>query len=118
MADGSASARRAAMADGSASARRAAMADGSASARRAAMADGSASAGRVAMADRGRCINWLGFWVVDGQKLKILMCVLASVRNFFVVCFEGVARNSIGGALSIRSGRPLAHFEVTTGSFW
>jgi hypothetical protein len=55
---------------------------------------------------------------VVGKKLKMLMCVLAPVRNFFVVCFEGVARNSVCGALSIRSGRPLAHFEVTTGSFW
>src|SRR5580698_960553 len=44
------------------------------------------------------------------------MCVLAPVRNFSVLCFERVARNSVGSALSIRSGRPLAHFEVTTGS--
>jgi hypothetical protein len=44
------------------------------------------------------------------------MCVLAPVRIFFVVCFERVRLNSVGGALSIRSGRPLAHFEVTTGS--
>jgi hypothetical protein len=46
------------------------------------------------------------------------MCVLAPVRNFSVVCFEGVTGNSVGSALSIRSGRPLAHFEATTGSFW
>src|ERR1700722_8078163 len=65
---------------------------------------------------RRRCINWAGFCVVNGEKLKILMCVLAPVRISFVVCFERVARNSIGGALSIRSGRPLVHFEVTTGS--
>ena len=38
--------------------------------------------------DQKACINWLGFWVVNGEKLKILMCVLASVRNFSVVCFE------------------------------
>jgi len=53
---------------------------------------------------------------MNGEKLKILMCVLAPVRNFSVVCFEWVARNSVGGALSIRSGRPLAVLEVTTGS--
>ena len=64
-----------------------------------------------------RCINWLGIWVVNVQKLKILMCVLAPVRNFSVVCFEWVRTNSVCGALSIRSGRPLAQFEVTTGSF-
>ena len=53
---------------------------------------------------------------MNREKLKILMCVLAPVRNFSAVCFEGVTGNSVGGALSIRSGRPLAHFEVTTGS--
>jgi hypothetical protein len=46
------------------------------------------------------------------------MCVLASVRIFSVVCFERVRTNSTCGALSVRSGRPLEHFEVTTGSFW
>ena len=54
----------------------------------------------------------------EWQKSKILMCVLASVRNFSVVCFERVRTNSTCGALSVRSGRPLGHFEVTTGSFW
>jgi len=44
------------------------------------------------------------------------MCVLAPVRNFRFLCFEGVTGNSIGSAVSIRSGRPLAHSEVTTGS--
>ena len=53
---------------------------------------------------------------MDGEKLKILMCVLAPVRIFFGVCFERVALNSVCGALSVRSGRPLAHFEATTGS--
>jgi hypothetical protein len=53
---------------------------------------------------------------VNGEKLKMLMCVLAPVRNFFVVCFERVARNSVCGAEPVRSGRPLVHFEVTTGS--
>src|ERR1700722_13716613 len=37
---------------------------------------------------RRRCINWAGFFVENGEKLKMLMCVLAPVRNFFVVCFE------------------------------
>ena len=46
----------------------------------------------------------------------MLMCVLAPVRNFSFLCFEGVTGNSVGSALSIRSGRPLVHFEVTTGS--
>jgi len=69
-----------------------------------------------------RCINWTRFCVLNREKLKILMCVLAPVRNFSVLCFEWVALNSVGSALSIRSGRPLVHFEVTTGSiladFW
>ena len=34
------------------------------------------------------CINWPLFWVGNGEKLKMLMCVLAPVRNFSVVCFE------------------------------
>ncbi len=74
------------------------------------------------MRKRWCCINWARFCVENGRKLKILMCVLASVRIFFVVCFERVALNSTCGALSVRSGRPLADFEVTTGSilagFW
>ena len=53
---------------------------------------------------------------MNGEKLKMLMCVLAPVRNFSVVCFLRVRSNSVGSALSIRSGRPLVHFEVTTGS--
>jgi hypothetical protein len=69
-----------------------------------------------------RCINWTRFCVVNRQNSKILKCVLAPVRNFFVVCFEWVARNSVCGAEPVRSGRPLVHFEVTTGSilggFW
>jgi hypothetical protein len=70
----------------------------------------------VGLVRRRGCINWAGFCVVNGEKLKILMCVLASVRNFSIVCFEGVTGNSVCGALSVRSGRPLAIFEVTTGS--
>ena len=65
---------------------------------------------------RWRCINWTRFCAENGEKLEILMCVLAPVRNFSFLCFEWVARNSVGSALSIRSGRPLAIFEVTTGS--
>ena len=53
---------------------------------------------------------------MNGEKLKILMCVLAPVRNFSVLCFEQVGLNSVCGALPVRSGRPLVHFEVTTGS--
>jgi len=34
------------------------------------------------------CINWEEFWVGNGEKLKMLMCVLAPVRIFSVVCFE------------------------------
>jgi hypothetical protein len=52
---------------------------------------------------------------VNGEKLEILMCVLASVRNFSVVCFEYVASNSVGGSLSIRSGLDHLHF-VSEGS--
>ena len=37
---------------------------------------------------RRSCINWAGFCVENGEKLKMLMCVLAPVRNFSVVCFE------------------------------
>jgi|SRR3984957_494075 len=37
------------------------------------------------------------------------MCVLAPVRNFPVLCFEWVTRNSVGSALSIRSG--LDHLQ-------
>jgi hypothetical protein len=33
----------------------------------------------------------------------LLMCVLASVRNIFAVCFEGVTSFSVGAALSIRN---------------
>ena len=50
-----------------------------------------------------------------GDFLKSLMCVLASVRNFSVVCFEYVASNSVGGSLSIRSGLDHLHF-VSEGS--
>ena len=32
------------------------------------------------------------------------MCVLASVRNFSVVCFLRVRSNSVCGSLSVRSG--------------
>jgi hypothetical protein len=79
---------------------------------------GRSAAGTVFGSGRARwsCINWAGFCVVNGEKLKILMCVLASGRIFSVVCFERVRTNSTCGALSVRSGRPLAHFEVTTGS--
>ena len=38
------------------------------------------------------------------------MCVLASVRNFSVLCFERVRRNSVCGALSVRSG--LDHLQI------
>ena len=50
----------------------------------------SATEGTVFGSGRARrsCINWVGFCVVNGGKLKILMCVLAPVRNFSVVCFE------------------------------
>jgi hypothetical protein len=41
---------------------------------------------------------------------EFLMCVLAPVRIFSVVCFLGVATNSVGGALSIRSG--LDHLRI------
>jgi hypothetical protein len=41
---------------------------------------------------------------------KFLMCVLAPVRIFSVVCFLGVRGNSVGGALSIRSG--LDHLRI------
>jgi hypothetical protein len=65
---------------------------------------------------RARCINWRGFCAENGEKLKILMCVLAPVRNFRFLCFEEVTGNSVCGAVPVRSGRPLVHFEVTTGS--
>jgi len=50
----------------------------------------SGAEGTILGAGRGwrSCINWVGFWVVNGEKLKMLMCVLAPVRNFSVVCFE------------------------------
>jgi hypothetical protein len=41
---------------------------------------------------------------------EFLMCVLAPVRIFSVVCFLGVTANSVGGALSIRSG--LDHLRI------
>jgi hypothetical protein len=58
------------------------------------------------------------FWEAKtrfGRALKcclaeFLMCVLAPVRNFPVVCFLGVTTNSVGGALSIRSG--LDHSRI------
>jgi hypothetical protein len=68
------------------------------------------------MRKRWCCINWARFCVVNGEKLKILMCVLAPVRNFSVVCFEWLTSHSVCGAVPVRSGRPLAIFEVTTGS--
>ncbi len=45
-----------------------------------------------------------------GCFAKFLMCVLAPVRIFSVVCFLGVTTNSVGGALSIRSG--LDHLRI------
>ena len=48
--------------------------------------------------------------MVSGEKLKILMCVLASGRNFRFLCFVGVAPVSIGSALSIRSGLDHLYF--------
>jgi hypothetical protein len=45
-----------------------------------------------------------------GNFLKSLMCVLAPVRNFSVVCFEQVRSNSVCSALSIRSGLDHLHF--------
>ena len=45
------------------------------------------------------------------------MCVLAPVRNFRFLCFEGVTRVSVGSALSIRSGRPLGDSTVTSTLF-
>ena len=41
---------------------------------------------------------------------EFLMCVLAPVRIFSVVCFLGVTPNSVCGALSIRSG--LDHLQI------
>jgi hypothetical protein len=45
-----------------------------------------------------------------GCFAKFLMCVLAPVRIFPVVCFLGVTTNSVGSALSIRSG--LDHLQI------
>ena len=45
-----------------------------------------------------------GKWRGKLKILKSLMCVLASVRNFFVVCFLRVRSNSVCGSLSVRSG--------------
>ena len=41
---------------------------------------------------------------------EFLMCVLAPVRIFSVVCFLGVASNSVCGAVPIRSG--LDHLQI------
>ena len=41
---------------------------------------------------------------------EFLMCVLAPVRIFSVVCFLEVTTNSVGGALSIRGG--LDHLQI------
>ena len=57
-----------------------------------------------------RCINWPKFCALSCQNLKILMCVLAPVRIFFVVCFERVRTNSVCGALSVRNGLNQGRF--------
>ena len=41
---------------------------------------------------------------------KLLMCVLAPVRIFSVVCFLGVTTNSVCGAVPVRSG--LDHLQI------
>jgi hypothetical protein len=41
---------------------------------------------------------------------KFLMCVLAPVRIFFVVCFLGVTSNSVCGAVPVRSA--LDHLRI------
>jgi hypothetical protein len=45
-----------------------------------------------------------------GCFAKFLICVLAPVRIFSVVCFLRVTPNSVGSALSIRSG--LDHLRI------
>jgi hypothetical protein len=45
-----------------------------------------------------------------GNFLKSLMCVLASVRNFSVVCFEQVTPNSVCWSVPVRSGLDHLHF--------
>jgi len=47
-----------------------------------------------------------------GNFLKLLMCVLAPVRNFSVVCFDQVRSNSVCSALSIRSGLDHLYFFI------
>jgi hypothetical protein len=39
------------------------------------------------------------------------MCVLASARMFSVICVECARTNSVGGAPSIRNGRPLGQIS-------
>src|ERR1700722_4202385 len=45
---------------------------------------------------------------------KSLMCVLAPVRNFRLLCFVGVVRDSDCGAEPVRSGRPLGDSMLTS----
>src|SRR5580704_13374537 len=45
---------------------------------------------------------------------KSLMCVLAPVRNFRLLCFVGVGRDSVCGAEPVRSGRPLGDSMLTS----
>ena len=53
-----------------------------------------------------------------GCFAKFLMCVLAPVRIFSVVCFLGVTPNSVSGALSIRSGLDHLRISAEISEFW